>query len=47
MKTLIFLLLLSFSTLANSVCFHNGIAYQTGAIVGQYVCTVNGSWQRI
>jgi hypothetical protein len=47
MRTTIFLILLGFSSIASAVCYHNGDAYQTGVKVGQYVCTANGTWQRI
>jgi hypothetical protein len=46
MKTLYFLILFGFSSIANAVCYHNGVAYGTGTVVGQYVCTASGAWQR-
>jgi len=47
MRVLIFLGLFIYSSMVFSVCYHNGVQYQTGAVVGQYICTASGSWQRL
>ena len=37
-------LLLATSNLAVAVCWYNGETYQTGDVVGDYVCTEDGQW---
>ena len=28
----------------SATCYHDGVAYPTGAVVGDYVCAANGTW---
>jgi hypothetical protein len=47
LKTLIATLVLAaLATPAFANCMFNGRSYPTGSVVGDRVCTANGSWQR-
>jgi len=46
MIKIIVLCLFIFSFNANATCYHDGVAYKTGAVLGQYVCVANGTWQK-
>ncbi|HOM13665.1 MAG TPA: hypothetical protein PLB41_10135 [Rubrivivax sp.] len=35
-----------FSSLAQAVCYRDGKAYPTGAVVGDYVCQADGTWKK-
>ena len=45
LSAVLFLMLMSAT--ANAVCYHDGVAYQTGERIGQYVCAADGTWQRL
>jgi len=45
-KYLVALFFMIYSANALAVCYHNGIAYNTGVVVGGYVCSADGAWRR-
>ena len=42
----IILLMTLVSTQTYAACYHNGKSYNTGDVVGGYVCTASGAWIR-
>jgi len=45
LSRLFFVATLFTSTAVSATCYHDGVPYTTGDIVGDYVCATNGTWR--
>jgi hypothetical protein len=46
MRSLVLVAGVLFAGAANAVCYKNGKAYPTGAVVDGYVCQADGTWKK-